>query len=194
MTRQMAQAQNHPKKDSIIASKPITDMAKIAKIKADLSSRPRDFALFTVGINTAFRASDLLSLRVGDVKGEVIEKREKKTSKVRKFYLNNTIKKAVAPLIEGKNDDDWLFVSERGGGPLTVPAFSQMVKTWCFRAGLRGGYSAHSLRKTWARYQYEAGTPLTMIAEALGHVSEKVTRVYLGLQVEDMKSMYMREI
>ena len=192
--RQLAQALNHPKKDSIIASKPITDMAKIVKIKDDLSSKPRDFALFTVGVNTAFRASDLLSLKVGDVKGDVIKKREKKTGKVREFYINNSIKKAVAPLIEGRDDDDWLFVSERGGGPLTVPAFSQMVKTWCFRAGLRGGYSAHTLRKTWARFQFEAGESLTMIAEALGHVSEKVTRVYLGLQVEDMKSMYMREI
>lgn len=178
----------------MITSKPITDASKIVRIKEDLADRPRDLALFVVGINTAFRASDLLTLKVGDVRGDVLKRREKKTGKVREFYLNGAVKRVVAPLIEGKDDDDFLFPSERGGNPLTVQAFSSMVKSWCFRAGLRGGYSAHTLRKTWARTQAEAGAPIYKISEALGHSSEKITRIYIGLQLEDLKSMYMREL
>ena len=194
--RQKNQLNNHPAAGSIITVQPITDKAAIERIKNILAGNNpyRNFALFVVGINTAFRASDLLALRVGDVKGDVIERREKKTGKVRRFYLNGAVKRAVAPLVLGRADDDWLFPSETTGRPLTVPVFSGLVKIWCFRGGLRGNYASHTLRKTWARDKVDAGEPVWKISEALGHSSEKITRLYLGLQVEDMKSLYMREL
>ncbi len=192
--RQKIQSENHPSAGSIITSKPITDKAKIERIKANLADHPRNLALFVVGINSAFRAGDLLSLTVGDVKGDVIRRREKKTGKVREFYLNRAIKMVVATLVKGRKNDDWLFPSELTGEPLNVSVFSGMVKSWCFKVGLRKGYSSHTLRKTWARAQADAGEPIYKISDALGHSSEKVTRIYIGLQLEDMKSMFMREV
>jgi len=192
--RQIAQAKNHPARGSIITQQPITDKAKLEWIKESLADHPRNHALFICGINMAFRASDLLTLKVGDVKGDVIQRREKKTGKVREFYLNAAVKKAVAPLLADRADDDFLFPSGQTGYALTVEAFSTMVKIWCFRAGLKGSYASHSLRKTWARTQVDAGEPLYKISEALGHSSEKITRRYLGLDIEDMKSIYMREV
>jgi integrase len=195
MTRLQAQAQNHPAAGSIITQQPIIDKAAIERIKAFLfNESPRNFALFVTGINTAFRASDLLTLKVGDVKGDTIKRREKKTGKIREFYINGAVRAAVAPLIENRADDDFLFPSVMTGYSLTVEAFSGMVKVWCFRGGLKGSYASHSLRKTWARAQVDAGEPVWKISEALGHSSEKITRIYLGLQIEDMKSMHMREL
>ncbi len=131
--RQKIQSENHPSAGSIITSKPITDKAKIERIKANLADHPRNLALFVVGINSAFRAGDLLSLTVGDVKGDVIRRREKKTGKVREFYLNRAIKMVVATLVKGRKNDDWLFPSELTGEPLNVSVFSGMVKSWCFK-------------------------------------------------------------
>jgi len=192
--RQIAQSKNHPGKGAIITQQPITDKAKLEWIKESLANHPRNHALFICGINMAFRASDLLTLKVGDVKGDVIRRREKKRGKVREFYLNAAVKKAVAPLLVNRADDDFLFPSGQTGYALTVEAFSTMVKIWCFRAGLKGSYASHSLRKTWARRKADEGEPIYKISEALGHSSEKITRLYLGLGVEDMKSLYMGEV
>jgi integrase len=38
------------------------------RIKKILADRPRDLCLFTLGINTAYRANELLSLKVGRCK------------------------------------------------------------------------------------------------------------------------------
>ena len=47
---------------------PIKDVQKIREIKQKLrATNSRDYLLFTMGINLALRASDLLALKVGDV-------------------------------------------------------------------------------------------------------------------------------
>ena len=70
---------------------PIRDPRKLAAIKKMLKGQdhPRDYLLFVMGVNTALRIGDLLSLKVGDVldpRGEVVDYihlREKKTGKGR---------------------------------------------------------------------------------------------------------------
>jgi integrase len=199
--RQTAQAKNHPGKGAIVTQQPITDKVALERMKGLFWDHPRNFALLIVGINTALRASDLLALKVADVLGDVITIREQKTAmrkgkptgkKPRSFYLNDAVKKAVAPLTVGRSADDWLFPSETTGQPICVPAFSGMVKLWCFRAGLKGMYAPHSLRKTWARAMIDAGEPIWKVSQELDHSSEAITRRYVGLQLEDMKSMHMR--
>lgn len=65
----MSQAKNHPIKGSSIRVDPIRDLNDIKLIKHILQEKPRDLALFIVGVNTSLRASDLLRIRVGDVLG-----------------------------------------------------------------------------------------------------------------------------
>ena len=67
---------------------PIRDPQKIREIKEKLrAANSRDYLLFTMGINLALRASDLLNIKVGNVfdeKGNVVRYlwvREKKTGK-----------------------------------------------------------------------------------------------------------------
>ena len=68
---------NHPAAGSTIKVEPIRDKRAIARIKKILVDRPRDLCLFTLGINTAYRANELLSLKVGQVKnlqaGDVLD-------------------------------------------------------------------------------------------------------------------------
>ena len=49
---------------------PIRSLKDLRKIKSILSSNPRDLLLFTLGINSGLRISDLLALNVGDVKNK----------------------------------------------------------------------------------------------------------------------------
>ena len=57
---------------------PIRDPLKIIAIKRNLrkEKNPRNYLLFTMGINLALRISDLLALKVKDVvneKGEIVD-------------------------------------------------------------------------------------------------------------------------
>ena len=65
-------------------------MEKIQEIKKRLAQNgSRDVLLFTMGINTGLRVSDLLSLKVGDVKGKgEYLLREKKTKKNKRILLH----------------------------------------------------------------------------------------------------------
>jgi integrase len=79
---------NHPQLGDIIKVDPIRDLKAIKRIKTLLASNPTHSALFQVGINTAFRASDLLRLTPAHVTGNVITIREQKTGKVRTVTVN----------------------------------------------------------------------------------------------------------
>ena len=68
---------NHPAARSTIKVEAIRDKKAIARIKKILGDRSHDLCLFTLGINTAYRANELLSLKVGQVKslkaGDVLD-------------------------------------------------------------------------------------------------------------------------
>ncbi len=59
---------NHPKKGSKISVEPIRELKDIRSIKKLLKDNLRDYALFTIGINTNLRASDLCQITVGMVR------------------------------------------------------------------------------------------------------------------------------
>lgn len=45
--------------------------------------------------------------------------------------------------------------------------------------GLSSGFTSYSARHSWATAAYEQNIPVQIISEALGHTSEKMTRIYL---------------
>ena len=148
---------NHPTAGSTIKVEPIRDKKAIHRIKKILADRPRDLCLFTLGINTAYRANELLSLKVGPVKalqaGDVLDLKQRKTHKYRPVTLNPTAIAAIQGwlAISDLKAEDYLFTGQRGC--LTVETMSTRVKTWCHNVGLKGNYGSHTLRKTWGYWQ-----------------------------------------
>jgi len=163
MPFQKGQNPNHPVAGSTIKVEPIRDKRAIARIKKVLADHPRDLCLFTLGINTAYRANELLSIRVRQVRslnvGDVLELKQSKTHKYRPVTLNGMAISAIQSWLENSQlqDEDNLFAGQRGC--LTVTTVSTMVKTWCQDVGLKGNYGSHTLRKTWGYWQRtERGT------------------------------------
>ena len=77
---------NHPKKGSSITVDPIRSEKNIKKVKRLLKDNTRDLLLFTMGINNGLRISDLLKLKVGNVRdiepGQTLKVKETKTGKM----------------------------------------------------------------------------------------------------------------
>lgn len=187
---------------------PIRDKRKIAQIKNLLrgQQRFRDLLLFTVGVNSALRVSDLLDLRIGhfvDGAGDAYESfviQEKKRGKRNEVAINDSIEEALNEYIEAypavvPNADNFVFFNTK---TMNFTEHVQRGQAWriisqlCDDVGLRGDYGTHSLRKTWAYHARLAGVDLTLIMEMLNHNSLAYTKRYLGITDDELLSIARR--
>lgn len=187
------------RKGYVMQVDPITSLKDIDTIKNLLSNKPLDYTLFVVGINVGLRASDLLNLKVHQVKdlkeGDNLKIIEKKTGNQRVITMNKTTVNTIQGLLKTKpyDDMDYLFKGQRG--PITVKGLHAKVDSWCKAIHLKGNYGTHSLRKSWAyhmRVTFKVGWPV--ISDCLGHSSQKQTMVYLGIQPEERVNTYKNEL
>lgn len=189
---------NHPKKGASIKVQPIIDLEAIHAIKALLSDKPRNLCLFTLGINTAYRACELLSLSVGQVEhlraGDRLDIKQSKNSRYRATTLNETVIESLGywlALHPDPRPDAPLFPSQKGGKAITTFQLIALVKQWCQEVGLHGNYGSHTLRKTWGYHQRKTyHQPLALLTRAFGHSSQWQTLEYLCIQPEEIDELY----
>jgi integrase len=169
---------------------PLRNKRDIERMKKALDN-PRDRLLFIFGINSSLRISDILRLKVGDVRGKTtLTLREKKTGKLKKFHLNQSVVSAVQQLVPADaSDNDWLFPSRKGGRPITRVQAYRILTDAARRAGLDIEIGTHTLRKTFAYHAYKAGVDLALLMSVLNHSSQRETLRYIGItqdQVDDV--------
>lgn len=190
---------NHPKEGDQIKVDPIKSPKDINTIKKMLKGdKPRDYCLFVLGINTNLRASDLLSITVGQVRdfkaGDELVLKEKKTGKGRRITLNDSAVEAIQHWLNSDrdlNDDDNLFKSQRG--VLTVQSVNRLVKTWCKTINLPGNYGSHTLRKTFGYHQrVQLNTSIPELMVMFNHSTQRQTLDYLCIQADEIKDAYMK--
>jgi integrase len=190
---------HRPAPGSSIKVQPIRLKKDIETIKNNLADNPRDLCLFVLGINTAFRANELLSIRAGQVRdlkvGDVLDVRQSKTKAYRQVTLNRRGVEAIQGLLRSRSfePEEFLFFS-RWGERLGVPEVSRKVKGWCQDIRLDGNYGSHSLRKTWGFWQYKRGTPIPLLMEAFGHQTQRQTMAYLGIQAMEVAQIFELEL
>lgn len=172
----------------------IKDRAHIEALKQALHGR--DLLLFTLGINVGLRISDLLSLKVGDLRNkESVTIYEGKTKKARTFALNDSVKDAVATLIPADADDsDYVFTSRKGANkPIGRVQAYRIINAAVVRAGLDNVYTAvggHTLRKTFGYFAYESGVDISLLMRVLNHSTARETLRYIGIEAEDVADVY----
>lgn len=174
---------------------PLKSSDEIEAVRAVLTT-PRDHALFTLSINTAYRGGDLLTLNVGDVQflkaGDTLTIREQKTSNRRSAVLNQSCIDALKPLIAGRGKGEPLFVGNKGTR-LTISSYSRMYKDWCRDAGLRGNFASHSGRKSFGYLNRVVhGVGIEVLMKAYGHSRADITMTYLCVQDNEVAALYDR--
>jgi len=181
---------------------PIRDLNRIQRIKGNLKRKknPRDLLLFTAGINLGLRISDLLRLKVGDVKdrqGDIrdfIYITEQKTKKQRKIALNDGVREALQIYFDktGVYDlDRYLFTHENSkkNMRLTRVRAWQLINEWCREVGIEERIGTHSLRKTLGYQMRKKGIAIEVIQAILGHSSAKVTSRYIGISDDELEEV-----
>ena len=194
---------NHPRKGDCIKVDPIRELSDIENIRKSLADKPRDLLLFTLGINTNLRASDLVRITVGQVRDlkpmDELALRERKTGKMRRISINQAVVAAIAGYLATVpadiNDHVPLFISQRGDQALTVTSVHRMVKGWCRGAKLRGNYGSHSLRKTWGYHQRVTfGVDIPSLMVCFNHSNQRQTLDYLCVQADEIRAVYANQL
>ena len=197
----MSTNKNHPKKGSRITVNPIRKIKDIKKIKRKLKNNPRDLLLFTLGVNNGLRISDLLNLRVGDVRdlapGETLKILETKTGKQNVLMVNKETRKVLDSFLNEAQpgDEEYLFKSRKGvNRPITKSYVNQRVKEWT-RGMNQGNYGTHSMRKTFGYIQrMHFGVGFEILCKRFGHSNPSVTMRYLGIEDKEVSGILLNEI
>lgn len=182
-------------KGRILTTEPLKSVDDVKRVREVIHDDPRALALFTLGTNSALRASDLLGLKRKDLRGNELFIRERKTGKLRRLVINEPTMKVIQAYLATRNDKwEWLFVGQRG--KMTHGYLGAMVKKWFLLAGIEANNVAtHSLRKTFVRLNHtEFGVNLSTLMYALGHSSERQTLAYCGLMADDVNRVYSNVI
>ena len=167
---------------------PIRKKQKIEEIKTELlKSSLRNYMIFVVGINTGLRISDILKLKVEDVKDKShIEIKEGKTNKSKKFYINSELRKELDKYIKNMAGHEYLFQSRNGTNkPLSRSQVYRILNEAGEKVGLES-IGCHSTRKTFGYHHYRKHKDVALLQELFNHSAPSITLDYIGVNQDVM--------
>ena len=184
---------------------PIRDEKKIEAMKKILKGKSlRDYAFFTLGINTGLRISDILNFTFGDVlNGKTIVDKvtvlEKKTKKSKSFSFSPNVKKALKEYIDSVDSfqlEDPLFFSRQTDKynrrkSITRQQAYNIINYAAEFAGVEEAVGTHTLRKTFGYHAYQRGVDLALLQKMFNHSSQSITLDYIGITQDQMDEVYI---
>lgn len=167
---------------------PLREKELIEKMKSELLNIGyKNYMLFVVGINTGLRISDILKLKVSDVKDKThIIITEKKTKKNKRFLINSSLRAEIDRYIKNMNDMDYLFKSQKGDNKAIsrIQAYRILNKA-ADKLGIEE-IGTHTLRKTFGYWHYKQYKDVAILQDIFNHSAPSVTLRYIGIN-DDMK-------
>lgn len=162
---------------------PIRDIGTVNDIADYLREKSeRNYIMFMIGIYSGLRISDILKLRVRDVRNrDRIMIREKKTGKERRVPVNKALKKDLDKYVEEMHDYEYLIKSRKDRNK---PITRQQAWTILQTAGEKFGVQkigTHTMRKTFGYHMYQQTHDIVAIQKILNHATQEYTLRYIGV-------------
>lgn len=187
-------------------TQPIRDKEKLEKFRNYYKyeeKKPRNYALIVLGLNSALRISDILSLQWKDVYikecgcyREHIDVIEKKTGKENMFALNPPAVEALElyrNTLQKYDENRYIFCGQKN--PTEALSRSQafrIIKKAAVQCGLNNHISCHSLRKTFGYFAWKNGVPPALLMNIYNHSSYEITKRYLCIDQLEKDEVYMK--
>ncbi len=162
---------------------PIRDIEKIERMKEYLKSQsPRNGFLFTLGINSGLKITDILPLTIEEVKYASHLTIQEKTGNVRRIKMTPSLKEEIEEYTKGKNDHEYLFPSREGNKPISRVTAWNILKEAASAAGIEESIGTTTLRKTYGYHYYQQTKDLSTLQQIFGHSSVSVTLSFIGVE------------
>ncbi|WP_366924640.1 tyrosine-type recombinase/integrase [Metallumcola ferriviriculae] len=168
------------------------NLEESVRLLIESKGSPRDHCILTIFLNCALRLSELTSLNIGQVSGEVLTV-VGKGNKERKIFLTPATKKSLNSWLQIRQtlntETPALFIS-RNNNRITTRAVQNIVKKYVTAAGLDPhSISTHKLRHTAATLMYKYGrVDLRSLQQILGHESVATTEIYTHIDEQQLQS------
>lgn len=172
---------------------PIRDPEKVARIMSTLEARQdphgrRMYLLFCVGVLTGLRISDIVRLRVGDLRRSTIVMNEQKTGKRQELPVAEELRRIIRRRFAGADDSELLFPSrKKPGRPITTRTAFNDVRAIGRSVGITEGIGCHTLRKTFGYHQYRIDQDIAFLQDWYQHTNSAVTLRYIGITAEQKR-------
>ena len=142
-----------------------------------------------MGINTGLRISDLLKLRVIDVKGKThVEIKEQKTGKIKRFPLLGSLQSLIEEYVRNKDCSEYLFKSRNGENkPITRVMAYMIINDAAQKANITDNIGTHTLRKTFGYHHYQQFHDIAILQYLLNHSSPSITLRYIGITQDNVE-------
>lgn len=140
------------------------------------------FSLYAMGM--AF--VDMAYLRMDDIKGGCIIYRRKKTGQTIRIKIEPCMQTVIDELHqEGSTMVFPLLDSDRPHAihrqyQAALKQHNRQLKAVAREAGITENITSYMARHTWATLAHERNIPIAVISKAMGHTSERTTRIYIA--------------
>ncbi len=160
----------------------------------------RDLAILETLYATGFRVSELVSLKMRDLKldsafarvmGKGGKERAVPLSDIAVQRLSDYLDRGRRPLLRERESEE-VFVTSRGGG-MTRQGFWVLLRKYARAAGVRRKFSPHTLRHSFATHLLQRGADLRVVQTLLGHSDISTTEIYTHVDPERLRHV-IREI
>jgi integrase len=148
--------------------------------------------IWSFGINTALRISDLLSIRMETLTSSTFTLKESKTGKTRLVTLNKTALEVVRRRQHAYPSDVFLFQAKANRAGSSKPVNRSTVARKFKEIGeiVKIPLGTHSMRKTRGYQMYRSGVQIEKICKVLNHSTPAVTLRYIGIEKQDIQDTY----
>ena len=165
----------------------------------------RNELLIILGLNTALRISDILSLVWNSVYN--FEKKEyrdhvilieQKTGKASQIYLNSSVLDTLRDYKEylkrqrRDSEENNIFNHSNKNLKITRTQAFRIIKEAAEYYDISGVISCHSLRKTFGYHAWKQGVPPALLVTVFNHSSFDITRRYLGIEQDDKDDIFKK--
>jgi len=169
---------------------PIVLSREEIKNTIDVITNPKHKLIISLAYGAGLRISEAVNLKVKDINLEelTIHLKNAKGKKDRITIFPEKIKNDLQNLITGKNLNDYLFESERGG-KLTERTAQKVFENVLRGADIKKDATFHSLRHSFATHLLENGVDVRYVQELLGHQNIRTTQIYTQVTNPKLKNI-----
>jgi len=163
-----------------------TEIEKILNV----TKNPKYKLMISLGYACGLRVSEVIHLKVIDLDIDELTVHIKgaKGRKDRISVLPKTLQNDLRNTIAGKNNNDFVFMSNRGG-KLTTTSLQKVFRKSLLEAQINKPATFHSLRHSFATHLLENGTDVRYVQALLGHSNIRTTQIYTHVTNPKLKNI-----